>query len=202
VCKHGPMDHILICPHSRDSRLAFYPAWQDKSGPGIRAFALVLTRLLVPLSYGESSVSVMGAVPDALPEAALSIGVPEDAFAAPERVTPGSSVPASPNRADGEVTAQDSVSGRHVRVVDWGVVALVVWPAGLAVVGQFLLITHLRFSARLESDRRKAGISGYLLPVYVSGMVETPCAFGLLHPAICVTQEGRENERTLPNAWT
>jgi hypothetical protein len=196
------MDHILICPHSRDSRLAFYPAWQDKSGPGIRAFALVLTRLLVPLSYGESSVSVMGAVPDALPEAALSIGVPEDAFAAPERVTPGSSVPASPNRADGEVTAQDSVSGRHVRVVDWGVVALVVWPAGLAVVGQFLLITHLRFSARLESDRRKAGISGYLLPVYVSGMVETPCAFGLLHPAICVTQEGRENERTLPNAWT
>lgn len=101
-----------------------------------------------------------------------------------------------------EVIAQDSVSGRHVRVVDWGVVAPVVWLTGLAVVGLFLLVTISGSPARLESDRRKAGTSGCPLPVCVSGMVETPCMFGLFHPAIHVTQEARENEKTLPCAPT
>lgn len=160
-------------------------------------WALVLIRLLVPVSFGVSSVSVMNAVPDALPETALSIGVPEDAYATPERVTPESSIPASPESAGMEENIQDSVSDRNARVVAWGVVALVVWLTGLAVVGLFLLIANLRFSFRLKSDRRKTGISGYPLPVYVSDVVETPCMFGLFQPAIYVTQEAQENEKTL-----
>ena len=160
-------------------------------------WALVLIRLLVPVSFGVSSVSVMNAVQDALPETALPMGVSADAYATTEGVVPESSIPASTESADLEENIQDSVSDRNVRAVDRGVVALVVWLTGLAVVGLFLLITNLRFSVRLKSDRRRTGISGYPLPVYVSGMVETPCMFGLFHPAIYVTQEAQEDEKTL-----
>ncbi len=47
-------------------------------------WAPVLTRPLLPVRSGVSSVSAMNAVP----EAALPSGVPGHAFAAPERVTP------------------------------------------------------------------------------------------------------------------
>ena len=160
-------------------------------------WALVLIRLLVPVSFGVSSVSVMNAVPDALPETIASIGVPTDTYTIPAGVTPELSFPAAQESDGVEVNVQDGVSDAYIRVIDWSFVALVVWLTGLTVVGLFLLITNLRFSVRLKSDRRMTDISGYPLPVYVSGMVETPCMFGLFHPAIYVTQEAQEDEKTL-----
>ncbi|MEA4813354.1 MAG: M56 family metallopeptidase [Oscillospiraceae bacterium] len=160
-------------------------------------WALVLVRLLVPVSFGVSPVSVMNALPDALPETAVSVGVPANAYAPSEGAAPESSIPATPESADAEENIQDGVSDINTRVIDWGFLALVVWLAGFAAVGLFLLIANLRFSVRLKSDRRMTGISEYPLPVYLSGMVETPCMFGLFHPAIYVTQEAQEDEKIL-----
>lgn len=160
-------------------------------------WALVLIRLLIPVSFGASSVSVMNAVPDVLTETSPSTGVPLDRYAPSEGVLPQLSSPATLESVGVGANLQTGVSGVPDHVIDWKSVALVVWLVGLVVLSLFLLITNIRFYLRLKRDRRITGISGYPLPVYFSGMVETPCIYGLFHPAIYVTQEAQEYERTL-----
>lgn len=160
-------------------------------------WALVLIRLLIPVSFGASSVSVMNAVPDALPKTLLSTGVPVGAYTPLEGVMPELSSPATPESVGVGANVQAGVSDVSVHVIDWRSVALAVWLIGLVVLGLFLLITNLRFSLWLKGDRRMTGISGYPLPVYVSSMMETPCIYGLFHPVIYVTQEAQEDEKTL-----
>lgn len=160
-------------------------------------WALVLIRLLIPVHFGASSVSVMNAVPDAPPETLLSTGVPAGAYTPTEGVSPELSSPAIPESTSVGATVQAGLSDVSVHVVDWRLAALAVWLVGLVVLGLFLLITNLRFSLQLKSDRRMTNISRYPLPVYVSSMVETPCLYGLFHPAIYVTHEAQEDEKTL-----
>ncbi len=160
-------------------------------------WALVLIRLLVPVSFGVSTVSVMNAIPAPLPETVLPVDVPAGANNIPAGVTPEISFPALPENAGVAENVQNNISDAYIRVIDWGFVALVVWITGLTAVALFLFIANLRFSIRLKSDRRRVDIPGFPLPVYVSEMVETPCMFGLFPPAIYVTQEVLEDEKTL-----
>lgn len=160
-------------------------------------WALVLIRLLIPVNFGVSSVSVMNAVPDASPETLLSTSVPTGSYTSPKGVPPDLSSPAIPESVGVGANVQAGVSDRSIHVVNWRLAALAVWLVGLVVLGLFLLITNFRFSLQLKRDRRMTDISGYPLPVYVSGMVETPCIYGLFHPAIYITQEAQEDEKTL-----
>lgn len=160
-------------------------------------WGLVLIRLLVPVSFGVSPVSVMNAVPNTVSKAVLPARESAFPHAVPEGATPEPPSPGAPERTSTRANSQDGVVNAYTGAISWRFVAKVVWLTGLAAVGLFLLITNLRFSARLKGDREMTGISGYPLPVYVSSLVETPCMFGLFRPAIYVTQEVRRDETLL-----
>ncbi len=70
------------------------------------------------------------------------------------------------------------------------------WCAGMAVIAAWFIFTNLRFGALLRRSRQRLE-SDCPLPVYVSEVVETPCLYGLIAPAIYVTPAVAEDETAL-----
>ncbi len=87
-------------------------------------WALVLIRLLVPVSFGVSTVSVMNAIPAPLPETVLPVDVPEGTINIPAGVTPEFSFPALPDNTGVAENIQNHISDAYSRVIDWSFVAL------------------------------------------------------------------------------
>lgn len=65
----------------------------------------------------------------------------------------------------------------------------VIWCAGMAVTSVILLVSNLRFWSKVRKTRWIYEKKTDLLPIYESDVIETPCLFGLIHPAIYVTEE-------------
>ena len=164
---------------------------------------LVLVRLLVPVNFGASSLSVMNAVPEQVQASAKQPD--REVGQAPESIAPvrTSAAPASP--ASGQNRPQSSTlpaasldTGR--RAVSWTQIARAVWLAGAAVVGAIFLAANLHFYGKLRRSRRKVDGAQAALPVYESSAILTPCLFGLVHPAIYVTPEVRADEEAMKYA--
>ncbi|HIY06287.1 MAG TPA: M56 family metallopeptidase [Candidatus Evtepia faecigallinarum] len=152
-------------------------------------WALVLLRLLVPVSLGGTAMSVMN----------VMTAVPQPA-SGPVTAYPGGAgdqtplVTAEAAKAQ-EAPAQPAANGTETEAaapVSWGTVALAVWAVGAGSLGLWFLGVNLRFARRLGRDRRALAVEGYPLPVYVSGEVSTPCLFGLLRPCVYVPGAGDE----------
>jgi len=111
-------------------------------------WALVLIRLLIPVHFGASSVSVMNAVPDAPPETLLSTGVPAGAYTPTEGVSPElSSLPYRKApvwvqlfRLVYPMCLSTSLTGGSLR-----------WPFGLSALSSWACSCLLRISASLSS---------------------------------------------------
>lgn len=73
----------------------------------------------------------------------------------------------------------------------------VIWCAGMAVTSVILLVSNLRFWKNLRKTRWIYEKRTDALPVYESDVVETPCLFGLIRPAIYVTQEAIEDPKIM-----
>lgn len=161
-------------------------------------WALVLLRLLVPVSFGSTGMSVLNAVPESIPSSVFSIGMPEGAYTLPEGESAPQAAPADPA---GNVAPDNqdvgSVANEYSRVTDWGLIAKAVWLSGITLVGLWLFLSNLRLASRLKKTRKPLEIAGYRLPVYLSDAVDTPCLFGLFRPAIYVTSEAAEEEMKL-----
>ena len=180
-------------------------------------WALVLVRLLVPVSFGQSRISVMNAVSekeetvyiwhtgdmgDAAPEPAVS--APADTPATVPAVTPpvqteAPAVTAAPSAQTvpgisvgtipvGEAPPANTAGIRLDQVLS------TIWLAGMAVMALCLLWSNLAFWLRLRRSRRPLEGADCPLPVYVTGAAETPCLFGLLRPAVYVTPEAAGDE--------
>lgn len=67
------------------------------------------------------------------------------------------------------------------------------WIAGGVVLGGALLGANLRFARRLKRSRRRLEAPDAPIPVYVTGGLPSPCLFGLLRPAVYVTEEAARN---------
>ncbi|MGN0985889.1 MAG: M56 family metallopeptidase [Candidatus Enterenecus sp.] len=175
-------------------------------------WALVLVRLLVPVSLGQSRISVMNAVSekeetvyiwhtgdmgDAVPEPAVS--APADTPATAPAITPPvqtetpAATAAPPAQTapgvsvgtvpEGEAPPANTAGIRLDRVLN------AVWLTGMAVMALCLIWSNLAFWLRLRRSRRPLEGADCPLPVYVTGAAETPCLFGLLYPAVYVTPE-------------
>ena len=147
---------------------------------------LVLVRLLVPLSFGASGLSVMNAVPEYAPQ--------QNTFPLPDTANaPAAGIPAQnagePLPPDLAQNFTPAVSAPTVKTTDWASIAKAVWRIGAGLVGAAFLFSNLRFGARLRRSRRRVDAAGVMLPVYESGAAATPCLFGLLHPSIYLTPE-------------
>ena len=159
-------------------------------------WALVLLRLLIPVSFGSTAVSVLNAVErveDRVPAPAVSYIGGETPDLAPAEPDP--SLPPAKQQTQyeqhlaqwqAELDAAQAETGTPVTV---GMVLMLLWAAGAALLGLWLAGVNLRFRRALVRSRKSLAVEGFPLPVYVTGAVPTPCLFGLVRPAVYVTPE-------------
>ena len=172
----------------------------------------VLLRLLIPVPLFHASYSVAGAAEHLAP-AVFSTPAPESTVRpvttappvtsapAPVSPRPGATAPAAtPAPALTATPAPASVITaapapittafpQPVQPRSLNVPELLVrlWLAGSLASGLWLLGVNLRFSQRLRAGRRERGRHGRL-PVYISPEAASPCLFGLLRPAVYLTE--------------
>ena len=165
---------------------------------------LVLVRLLVPVSFGASDLSVMNAVPERAPTVQQGtykqdiVGERNDAPANAGTVgVPAQSMneAAPPNLVQNVTTA--TVTAPTVEKTDWARIAKTVWLAGAAALGLVFLAVNLRFGKKLRRSRERVEETDACLPVYESGETDTPCLFGVAKPSIYVTPDTRTEAETL-----
>ena len=165
---------------------------------------LVLVRLLVPVSFGASDLSVMNAVPERAPTVQQGtykqdiVGERNDAPANAGTVgVPAQSMneAAPPDLVQNVTTA--TVTAPTVEKTDWARIAKTVWLAGAAALGLVFLAVNLRFGKKLRRSRERVEETEACLPVYESGETDTPCLFGVAKPSIYVTPDTRTEAETL-----
>ena len=165
---------------------------------------LVLVRLLVPVSFGASDLSVMNAVPERAPTVQQGtdrqdiVGERNDAPANAGTVgVPAQSMSeaAPPDLIQNVTTA--TVTAPTVEKTDWARIAKTVWLAGAAALGLVFLAVNLRFGKKLRRSRERVEETDACLPVYESGETDTPCLFGVAKPSIYVTPDTRTEAETL-----
>ena len=166
-------------------------------------WALVLVRLLVPVSFGSSGISIMNTalevpvVQDAvvlsgIGEIELSnrgtvIGFPSGA------IMPDTPVTIAEGKSEADFSRMKTVlSARDIFTAVWGI--------GSAIMLLVFAVTNADFRRRLTQNRKAFPNVQCALPVYISESVETPCLFGLFHPAIYLTMEAAESEHTIHHA--
>ena len=179
---------------------------RDRVSPRLRyaLWALVLLRLLVPASLWESPVSVM--TPVAAQEVYQAVEkIPRYVRERPDgwvdighesgyTSIPGEIVETRESVRYGwpeQTEAPLSELKRQVSIRD---AFLLVWLAGSALTGAFLLAVNLRFDRRLKRDRRTAGQYRGLW-VFTMEELATPCLFGLFRPGIYLTPGLGEHEK-------
>lgn len=185
-------------------------------------WAIVLVRLLVPITFGESKISVLnvldqaasvveqqepleeptvsdpgwepiGGTADPIPSGTVGTpSIPENPYPViseqPEPVVPIVPDPGmnSDPVTEPEPPAVDEPS--EAPTVSPAQILTLFWLCGIVVVGLWFLFTNLRFWLRLRRSRRELALD-CPIRVYVTGAVETPCLFGLIHPAVYMTPE-------------
>lgn len=165
---------------------------------------LVLVRLLVPVSFGASDLSVMNAVPERAPT--VQQGTYKQDIAGERNDAPANAgtvgIPAQsmneaapPDLVQNVTTA--TVTAPTVEKTDWARIAKTVWLAGAAALGLVFLAVNLRFGKKLRRSRERVEETDACLPVYESGETDTPCLFGVAKPSIYVTPDTRTEAETL-----
>ena len=169
-------------------------------------WALVLVRLLLPITFGETGWSVLN-----LAEPVLSVSVsnteeadqmtPELSIVEPNDtldpqislVEPDASFSSELPQVGAAVAAGPKIWARNT--VERGLAVL--WAAGAASLGLWFVWVNLHFARALRRSRVSLPVENCPLPVYVTQVAQTPCLFGLLHPSIYVTEEAAADETVL-----
>ena len=176
-------------------------------------WALVLLRLLLPGSFGATALSVLNYVPettavrDTVSEpqrdhqqvqtpqqsdlSAVSenndtfdMTMPSDTLQTTQTVEP-----IQPS----ESTVQEETIAQSENSVATPNISMILWAAGMLLVGGVFVLSNVRFAALLR--RSRVYLFTDSLPVYETAAIETPCLFGFLRPAVYVTPDvfGDEN---------
>ena len=175
-------------------------ALRGRLRPGVQyaMWAIVLVRLLVPVSFGSGAYSA-GTAAAALEQtpavqAVLTPSMDYDAAysqVAREYAGRGLDVselaPRQQQAMDREIRALQRPTA--VQVLQW------VWLGGMAAMALTLTGTNLRLYIRLRRSRRELTREGRM-PVYVTEAVDTPCLFGLVRPAVYLTPEAAGDDVT------
>ena len=166
-------------------------------------WALVLVRLLVPASFGNSDISVMNTALEVpvVQDAVILSGISEIELSNRGVVTgfqSGAIMPDTPiTVAEGKSEADFSRMKTVMSVRD---IFTAVWGIGSVIMLLVCAVTNADFRRRLTQDRKLIPDAQCALPVYISSCVDTPCLFGLFHPAIYLTNEAIESEDTQRHA--
>ena len=158
---------------------------------------LVLARLLIPVSFGSTDISVMSVVEKApAVQAVESVREVDTIWQADNGSVQGLPAGAAADNAPLQIapraTSDDQFS-RMSSALTLRKVLLPVWWCGAAVTLLVFLTANLCFAARLRKSRRSLAVESASLPVYVARERAVPCLFGLFRPAVYVTPEAEED---------
>lgn len=164
---------------------------------------LVLARLLLPVSFGSTDISVMSVAEKApAVQAVESVREVDTIWQAHDGSVEG--YPAGPLMPDTPVTVAPSVTNDQFSRMESALtlrkLLLPVWRCGAATTLLVFLSANLRFAGRLRKSRRPLAVEGAALPVYVAEERAVPCLFGLFRPAIYVTQATADDPVLLRHA--
>ena len=157
-------------------------------------WAIVLLRLLLPVQLGQTPFSVLNAVTE---REELHITVTEPFFYIGETPDLAPPVVKDDTLTEAERTAQEKQlyleyleeMARYATPVSLSTVLYGIWLVGAAGTAAVFFVSNFRFARRLRRSSRTTELHCGTLPVYVSPLVETPCLFGLLRPAVYVTED-------------
>lgn len=164
-------------------------------------WALVLVRLLVPVNFGATAVSVLNLVQNATISNPV-VGYVGGHTIQQSIIEPGPTLPLEEQQKQYEENleqwqaAMEADQAENGTPISLETVLLGVWAVGAAGMGLWLLWVNVRFARKLRRSRSPLA-QDFPLPVYVTGATQTPCLFGLLHPSIYVTKEAAEEETVL-----
>ncbi len=157
---------------------------------------LVLVRLLIPFSVGETIFSA-----EHLYRAVPKWTVQTEVIRISEHIDVKEAVTSSDGNSQEfleELAKQYQTLAEHIteaRKADIIRLLYLVWIPGGTVVGTVLLASNLHFYRRLRKSRKTADIPELKIPVYVTDTVTSPCLFGFPRPAIYLTTEAAEDDR-------
>ena len=174
-------------------------------------WAVVLARLLVPVSFGNTAISVGNLTQKAATSEPIKF-----VSALSETEFPRMSYQAAYNEvakeyADKGIQIEEIPLEEYTETFDHEIMnkmngnlsiaelLKIVWISGIAVIGVWFLISNLRLDRNLKKTRTLI-TDGHALPVYLSNAIDTPCLFGLFHPAIYLTGEAIESKHTQRHA--
>ena len=161
-------------------------------------WGIVMARLLIPVSFGSSPVSAANIPAAVVDQPAVQAVVeavqPLDYDQAYHQVVEqyeaqGTDVSRLPESGLEQLRQEAQALTEEKSL--WTVLAenlVLIWVAGAVAVGGLFLWTNLRFWISLRRTRRPLPVSDARLQVYVSGAVDTPCLFGLIKPAVYLTE--------------
>ncbi len=169
-------------------------------------WGLALLRLLVPVSFGSTAVSVQNALPkQQMRELPFTAENTYFVYRSQETIKtenesrtyelPRQWRDFSTERAELEQSGENWSNTAHAEVIRFTDLALILWIAGMIAVALCLFGSNLRFALRLRKNRKL--LREETLPVYLTEEVDTPCLFGLFRPAVYVTPEAAEEEGRL-----
>ena len=162
-------------------------------------WGLVLLRLLIPVNFGSTNISV------------VNLTVANEPPAIQSTITPNTQntqhVPNnSPEDIEDEIKDRYESQGIDVEVhVDGPVnvsailrdAAPIIWAVGFVSVAGLFLFTNARFKRKIMDSRYDLGLRKNNLDVYATGEIDTPCLFGIKNPAIYVTYPVADNQTLL-----
>ena len=177
-------------------------------------WGLVLLRLLIPGSIGESALSLQRWMPDAPAETTWTAPTVQQAYPVQRPVVVESELPEVSGQqpqisehnettemsqpvqeAVGNETIQTETLPEPVVRREPVNVLPIVWMVGMVIVGAVFLVTNIHFALRLRRSRRYAMTE--IVPVYVTEAVDVPCLFGVFRPAVYITPDVWEDSLAL-----
>ena len=161
---------------------------------------LVLARLLIPVSFGSTDISVMSVVEKApAVQAVESVRDVDTIWQAGNGSVQGHPIGGGVDNTVmlAEPSAPEAQFHRMSSALNLRKVLLPIWWCGAAVTLLVFLTANLRFAARLRKSRRPLTVEGAALSVYVAQERAVPCLFGLFRPAIYVTQAAADDPELL-----
>lgn len=156
-------------------------------------WAVVLLRLLIPVSFGAAPFSVLNAAP-AEHFTTTTAGANLDQPAPLPADSQGTEF-ASPEAGTAPVQSTSDPGPQADTPLVQGL--LLLWLAGVLGASLCFGLSNLCFARSLRRSRKPVDTGGEGLPVYVTDAVDTPCLFGLFRPAIYVTPTALADSATL-----
>ena len=168
-------------------------------------WALVLVRLLTPVSLPPLDISVLTMAEPARETISARLEAPAAPAAGPASQTFGPvsgaeepAVSAAKPVGSPAVSPARGTGAAPAKVWTLTEILGAVWLAGAAGMGLWLVWSNLAFAARLRKYRMGMEIPSCKYPVYMmESELDSPCLFGILRPAVYLTPAAIRSEESL-----